>query len=122
MGTSEMSARNPNDHRPDEDKERLAEPTDEVATPLHPRVAGAHRMMLSQVPVLFNQDWRTKPTTPLLSTNKPQKKKKFRETFMEESSWLVYSSYSNHELLRSFFSLLQNFRPACQTDFPHLNE
>ena len=53
----------------------------------------------------------SQPTTPI----KTQKKKRFRETSKEELSWLVYSSYGNHELLRCIFGVF--YHCAGEPDF-----
>ena len=84
-------------------KARLGELTDVAVTLLHPQAAGDQKMQLSRVLVLCILVRKTKRKTPPTTTNKALKKNKFRETSNDKSSWLVYSSYSNHELLHSFF-------------------
>ena len=104
MGISEMNARSPNDHKLKEDKAPLVGSTDVADTPPRPLAAGDLKMRLNLVPVLYNRERKIKPKKPT-TTNKPPMKKKFWETSKEELSWLVYSSYSNHELLRSVFGV-----------------
>ena len=93
----------------------------EVTLPHH-RDIDVNRKPLNLDLVPSPKGRRTSQTILILILNKSPTKKKSRETFKEESSWLVYSSDSNHELLLVFFSVFQGFRPASQTDFPHSYE
>ena len=116
------SARNPNVPKEEEDKAFQGElPEEEDTLHLH-QDGGGRKTQSNQVPAPSNlrrTNIRTTPPTTMLLI---RKKKRFRETSKEESSWLVYSSYSNHELLRGVFSLFQGGYSAGAPDFVYSYE
>ena len=100
-----MNVRNLNVPKEDGDKERQEESTEEEDI-LLPRLGdGDRKTRLNQVPVQSSRGPRSKQMSPPTMPTRIMTKKRFRETYKEESSWLVHSSYSNRELLRGIFGM-----------------